>query len=190
MKVSRDQMAENRARILLAAGRLFREKGFEGIGVADIMQAAGLTHGGFYGHFKSKDDLAAEACAHTLTRKVAFWPRLPEKMPKGPLAAIAESYLTTTHRDNPGKGCVLASLGGDTARQPAPVRQAFAEGLGTYIEKLTEFTPGRTRALRRQRALAAMSGFVGAMILARAVDDPGFSEEILKAGARTFGQAV
>ena len=190
MKVSREQAAENRARILTVAGKLFREKGFDGVGVSDIMKAAGLTHGGLYGHFASKDDLAAEACAHTLTRKAAIWPRLPASMPRGPLAAIAESYLTTAHRDNPGKGCVFASLGGDAARQPAPVRHAVAEGLRAYIDKLTNFMPGRAKTARRERALAAMAGFVGALILSRAVDDPAFSEEILKAAAKTIGRTA
>ena len=190
MRVSREQAAENRARILTVAGRLFRERGFDGVGVSDIMKAAGLTHGGFYGHFASKDDLAAEACAHTLARKAAIWPRLPESMPRGPLAAIAESYLTTTHRDNPGKGCLFASLGGDAARQPAPVRHAVAEGLRAYVGKLARFMPGRSKAARRERALAAMAGFVGALILSRAVDDKDFSEEILNAAAKTIGGTV
>src|SRR3981081_1665376 len=77
MKVSREQAAENRARVIEVAGKLFREKGFDGIGVADIMKGAGLTHGGFYGQFKSKDDLAAQACAQSLERSVARWTRLP-----------------------------------------------------------------------------------------------------------------
>ena len=111
MKVSREKAAEHRAAIVRAAGRLFREKGFDGVSVADVMKAAGLTHGGFYGHFASKDELAAEACGSALMHRVASWPSLPTDSTADSkeisLAEIAESYLTTHHRDNPGRGCLF-----------------------------------------------------------------------------------
>src|SRR5438128_5623310 len=102
MKVSREQAAQNRERILDAAAQLFRQRGFEGIGVADLMKQAGLTHGGFYGHFSSKDDLIAEASARALTRSLALLSRLPERASGDPLSAIAGAYLTSKHRDDPG----------------------------------------------------------------------------------------
>ena len=100
-------------RILGAAAQLFRERGFDGIGVADLMKEAGLTHGGFYGHFSSKDDLIAQASARELTRSLAHWSKVGERASGDRLSAIAAAYLTSAHRDNPGAGCVLAALGPD-----------------------------------------------------------------------------
>src|SRR3954471_18405110 len=111
MKVSREQAARNREWIVETAAQRFRERGFEGIGVADLMKEAGLTHGGFYGHFSSKEDLIAEAAAHALTGSLALFTEVAERAPADLLPAIASAYLTTGHRDNPGEGCLLATLG-------------------------------------------------------------------------------
>ena len=127
MKVSREQAAQNRERILDAAAQLFRERGFDGIGVADLMKEAGLTHGGFYGHFSSKDDLIAQASARELTRSLAHWSKVGERASGDRLSAIAALYLTSTHRDNPGAGCVLAALGPDVSRQGPAVRRAVTD---------------------------------------------------------------
>ena len=187
MKVSREQAAENRERVIEVAGRLFREKGFDGIGVADIMKGAGLTHGGFYGHFASKDDLAAEACAQMLDRSVAL-ARLAAG--EAPLTAILTSDLLPRHRDAPGSGCAMSALAAEAVRQPAPIRAIFTKGLRDFIEVLTTFVAGRSAAARREKASATMSGMVGAMVLARAANDPEFSAEILRAGAKAFGSAA
>src|SRR3954453_6223646 len=104
MKVSREQAALNRERIVETAAQLFRERGFEGIGVADLMKEAGLTHGGFYGHFASKEDLMAEASARALTRSLALLNELAEGAPGDPVSAVADAYLSSRHRDNPGAG--------------------------------------------------------------------------------------
>ena len=184
MKVSREKAAEHRAAIVKAAGRLFREKGFDGVSVAEVMKAAGLTHGGFYGHFASKEELAAEACGTALMQRASSWPSLPADSKAASLAAIAAGYLTTHHRDNPGRGCLFAALGGEVARQPLPVREKVGEGLQAYVAKLASLLPGRKAARRREEAIAAMAAFVGAMILSRAVSDPVFSEEILGATAK------
>src|SRR5437868_7121159 len=117
MKVTREQAAASRERILAAASRLFRERGLDGIGVADLMQDAGLTHGGFYGHFSSKEELMAEACANALGKSVQRWAKLAEREGARALEALLESYLSKEHRDNPGRGCALATLGADVARQ-------------------------------------------------------------------------
>src|SRR5436309_12362099 len=111
MKVSREQAAQNRERIIEAAAQLFRERGFEGIGVADLMKKAGLTHGGFYGHFSSKDDLIAEASARALAGSLALLSNVAERPSGDPLSTIASGYLTSKHRDDPGTGCLLAALG-------------------------------------------------------------------------------
>lgn len=181
MRVSREKAAENRETIVKAAGSLFREKGFDGIGVADIMQAADLTHGGFYRHFKSKDDLAAQASKAVMERSVMAWGKVMEKAPDKPFDALISHYLSAKMRDEMGSGCAFASLGADAARQGKPVRAAFAAGLRPLIDILTRLVPGASKAARRKKALAAMAQLVGAMVLARAVDDAGFSDEILAA---------
>jgi len=186
MRVSREQAAENRERILDTAAKLFREKGFDGIGVADLMGAAGLTHGGFYGHFASKDDLVAQACARTFARSVEAWGRSAGQEARSVLAAITTSYLSVKHRDHPGSGCLLAALGTDVSRQGPSVRRVVTEGLLGLIGLLTRVVPGRSAAAKRERALATMASLVGALVLARAVDNKTLSEEILQATAASL----
>lgn len=185
MRVSKEQAAENRNRIIDVAGTLFRERGFAGIGVADLMKEAGLTHGGFYGHFASKDDLAAQACARTLAAAAAWW-ETQAAAPGESLRAIVSSYLSEQHRDAPGRGCAIAALATDVSRQGSAVRRAFTDGLRPFIATLTRILPERREAARRKKALATLSGLVGALILARAVDDPALSTEILEAAATIF----
>jgi TetR/AcrR family transcriptional repressor of nem operon len=181
MKVSREQAAANRERIVEVAGKLFRENGFDGIGVADLMKAAGLTHGGFYGHFKSKDDLAGEACSRAMARASEKWAALA-RMPRGNARAeIVKQYLTESHCDGPGAGCLFAALGSDVGRQGRPIRRAFREGLRSSVGVLASVSPGRTRAAKRKKALADMAQMVGAVVLARAVDDRTLAKEILNA---------
>jgi TetR/AcrR family transcriptional repressor of nem operon len=174
MKVTREQAAENRERILDAAAKLFRERGLDGIGVADLMKSAGLTPGGFYGHFSSKEALMAQACARALEGPVQKWRARS-------LSEIVQSYLSGRHRDHPGTGCAIATLAGDVSRQGAPVRRAFTEGLRSLIEVLERLVPGGSGAARRKKALAVYSSMVGALVLSRAVDDPELSAEILRA---------
>ena len=181
MKVSREQAAQNRERILDAAARLFRERGFEGIGVADTMKAAGLTHGGFYGHFSSKEDLIAQACARAFSRSHERWSRRAGSTPDDPLSSIIRSYLTPRHRDDPGTGCALAALGPDMARHGPGVRRAVTEGLRSAFNLLSGLVPSKSEAARRQKAISTYATLVGAMIMARAVDDPALSQEILDA---------
>lgn len=184
MKVSKEQMAENRERILDTAAQLFRERGFDGIGVADLMKSAGLTHGGFYGHFASKDELMAQAAARALGNLQSVWDALAsdaEHNAQDPLIAIEAAYLSARHRGAPGQGCLLAALGGDTARQGPAVRHVVTEGVRNHVDQLATLVPGRNKAAKRQRALADYASLVGAMVLARAVDDPDFSDEILQA---------
>ena len=178
MRVSREQFAENRQRILEVAGRLFREKGFEGVGVDGIMEEAGLTHGGFYGHFASKDDLAAEITAEVFGREAWLEWLTGKTLPS--IAEVVRGYLTPRHRDDPGHGCFAAALGTEVARQPRSVRRAFTGELHRRLEILKDLVPGRSAAARRRQAIAMLAGLVGALILSRAVDDPQFSEEILE----------
>jgi TetR/AcrR family transcriptional repressor of nem operon len=189
MRVSRERAAENRDRIIEVAGRLFRERGFDGIGVANLMKAAGLTHGGFYGNFPSKEDLEVEACARVLARTTELWPAMAAKNPEAPLKGLLDRYLTARHRDKLGEGCIYAALASDVARQNSPpLRRTFTAGLRPLIDTLVRIVPGRSRAARRQKALGCLSAMVGALILARAVDDAELSDEILAAGRALSGE--
>jgi TetR/AcrR family transcriptional repressor of nem operon len=170
MRASREQVTENRRTILEAAGRLFREHGFEAVTVAEIMKAAGLTHGGFYGYFTSKDELIAGALADVLTRR-------PE--PSGDLAAYAAGYLSRTHRDNRAAGCPTAALAAETIRLAGGARTEMTTGLKRQIERLSRITPGENAAQKRQAAIGSWAAMVGAMILARVSDDPALSGEVL-----------
>jgi TetR/AcrR family transcriptional repressor of nem operon len=183
MRVSREKFAANRERILEAAGLLFRDKGFGGVGLADIMQTAGLTHGGFYGHFASKEELAAEASRAALARSERKWRHVVNGAAGRPLEALVDHYLSALQRDTPARGCVFPALGAEAARQGGAVKSAFTEGMEALIAILAEIAPGRTAAARRKRALAMFSTMVGAMLLARAVDRDTVSEEILAAAA-------
>jgi TetR/AcrR family transcriptional regulator, transcriptional repressor for nem operon len=170
MRVSREQVTENRRTILEAASRLFRERGFEAVTVAEVMQAAGLTHGGFYGYFASKDALIAGALADVLSRR-------PE--PPGDLAVFAADYLSATHRDNRAGGCPTAALAAETIRLPGGPRTEMTSGVRRQIERLSRIAPGKTEAQKRQAAIGSWAAMVGAMILARVSDDPALSGEIL-----------
>ena len=199
MRVSREKAAEHRDRIIDAAGALFRAKGFGGIGVADIMKAADLTHGGFYGHFASKDDLVAQASRRTMTRAAANWTKLVGAAPDSPYTALLEHYLSPKHRDDPGKGCAFAALGNDAARSGKIVRKAFAEGLVPLIDILAQSIPGKSipgksipgksKAARRRKAVAAMATLVGALTMARAVEGTPLSDEMLEAAHRELAAA-
>ena len=184
MRVTREQAQANREKILEAAGTLFRERGYDGIGVADIMKRVGLTHGGFYGHFASKDDLAAEMTARVLGRE--GWLERLTGQSDPTIGDVVRHYLSPRHRDERGRGCLLAALGSDVVRQPRSVRRAFTEGLRKRVDALYGLMPGRSAALRRQKALATMAGLVGALMLARAVDDPKLSDEFLDAAAASL----
>jgi TetR/AcrR family transcriptional repressor of nem operon len=184
MRVSRQQAAANRERIIDAAGALFRTKGFDGIGVADIMKAADLTHGGFYGHFASKDDLVAQASQRAMARAAVNWGNVVAGAAEEPYAALLRHYLSPRHRDDAGKGCAFAALSADAARSGKSVRKAFAEGLEPLVDIIAKAVPSGSKAARRRKALAAMAELVGALTLARAVDDPSLSDEILDAARR------
>ena len=177
MKVTRAQAEENRERILDSAARLFRERGFDGIGLNDLMQAAGLTRGGFYGHFESKDDLAAQASRRALQANREQWRQQADRS----LAAWVQAYLSDAHRDQPGAGCGLVALAGDAARGGPAVQAAFAEGVQSLVATLQAQMPGASTAEQRAQALAMLSSLVGALLLSRAVGDEALSRELREA---------
>jgi TetR/AcrR family transcriptional repressor of nem operon len=170
MRVTREQVTENRRTILDAAGRLFRERGYDAVTVAEVMRAAGLTHGGFYGYFRSKEELIAEALAAALAGGAA---------PSGDLGVYAARYLSRSHRDDRAHGCPTAALAAETARMEGGVRAEMTAGLRRQIERLGRVAPGETDAEKRRAAIGSWAAMVGAMILSRVSDDPALSEEML-----------
>jgi TetR/AcrR family transcriptional regulator, transcriptional repressor for nem operon len=178
VKVSRQQVAERRRKILEAAGRLFRAQGFEAVSISDVMKAAGLTHGAFYGHFRSKDDLIAQTLAHALAQG--------QGEPRD-LGRYAASYLTPQHRDDLSGGCSTAGLGAETIRQSPQARAALTNGLRDQIERLSKIAPGDETEQRRN-AIASWSAMVGALVLARASDDAKLSDEILEQTRRWIAE--
>ena len=185
MRVSKQKAAQNRERILTSAARLFREHGIGATGVDSITKDAGLTHGGLYSQFGSKEAIAAEAIGFALARGKRVWQRAMERNPgERALPAIVDGYLSRAHRDSPGTGCVVAALGTDIARQPHRVRRAFTRELKDDLEFLSRLMPDDRRGRRYQDAIAAFASMAGALILARAVDDEELSDLILKSTAR------
>jgi len=198
MKVSREQVALNRERIVDTAARLFRQNGYDGIGVADLMKSAGLTHGGFYGHFASKEDLLAAATRHALDRSVQRWQHKAAAAgnPAAALADIGDHYLSASHRDQPENGCAVTALGPDVARLGPAVRSALTAGVAGQVAVLEQCAAnaaaagagagngagaGADAAAARRQALATYAAMVGAVVLARAVNDQALSDEILAA---------
>lgn len=173
MKVSREQMQANRRGILDAASRLFREKGFDAVGVAEVMKAAGLTHGGFYGHFESKDDLIAQSVAH-------IFDGAPFATGHGDLEAYLDDYLSPRHRDGIAEGCPTAALVADVRRQTPAARTAMTEGLNAQIDRMAAAISKTRSPDARREAVGVLASLVGALVLARTIDDPALSTEILQ----------
>src|ERR1700755_3375637 len=147
MKVSREQVAEHRTRILAAAARLFRLRGFDDVTVAEVMKDAGLTHGAFYGYFPSKEALIAEAIGHAL-------PLAPDKAkPRRPAAEYADGYLSVKHRDNRATSCPFSSLGTEAARGSAELRHSMTEGIRRRIDTLSAEAEGDTPHEKRRAAI-------------------------------------
>jgi TetR/AcrR family transcriptional repressor of nem operon len=172
MRVSREQVAENRKTILEAAGRLFRERGYESVTVAEVMQAAGLTHGGFYGYFESKDALIAAALGDVLGRAGG---------PGDDLAGYVKRYLSPRHRDNRAAGCAVSALAAETGRLEGGARAEMTDALRRQIERIGRLAQGQTEAEKRRAAIGTWAAMVGAMILARVSDDAALSDEVLAA---------
>ncbi|MBV8650340.1 MAG: TetR/AcrR family transcriptional regulator [Alphaproteobacteria bacterium] len=182
MRVSREKAAENRERIVETASRLFREKGVDGVGIDAIMSSAGLTHGGFYGHFASKDDLVAEAVTHALERAAERQNNYTN------LNDLVAGYLAERHLTDRADGCAIAALGADFARQGDGARRGLTAHVRAQLERFTQLLRNGPKARRRRRAIATLAGMVGALTLARAVDDPALSREILAAARDALGR--
>ena len=179
MKTSKDQVARNRERIIEAASEGFRKHGFDGLKVADLMKEAGLTHGGFYGYFDSKDELAAAACEVALRSQGDRLKAAKDGNPSVELKAYFERYLSRSNRDNPENACLFPALSAEVARQGEPVRAVFTDGLKDYLGALAAISDRDGEGEVPKNAIAILSTLVGAMLLARAVDDEAYSNALL-----------
>lgn len=183
MRYSREHKLETHERIVKRASVRLREKGAHGIGVADLMKDAGLTHGGFYAHFDSREALVIEAFAHAMDRSTERWRKLGETTPpEQRLTAIVDSYLTPVHRDDPGHGCAVPTLAAEIARESPKTRRAFAGKLEQMIDMMADQIPDVPRKAARKQATAAIATMMGTMVMARVAGTGEFSEEILAAG--------
>jgi len=200
MPYSTAHKQQTRARILRAAARAFRAEGIAGVSVPEVMRAVGLTHGGFYAHFASKDALASEACATAFGEAAErLFDQAARAAPDEALPGIVRAYLSRAHRDQPEEGCVVPTLGAEVARGAPAVRAAFTHALRAYARRLAAYMPARDaepprveaaqisayESVHEDEALVLLAGMAGALQLARAVDDPDLSDGILRA-ARTF----
>ena len=192
MRYSREHKLETHDRIVKKASVRIREKGAHGIGVADLMKDAGLTHGGFYAHFDSREALVIEAFAHAMDRSTERWRKLTETIPpEKRMASIVETYLTPLHRDDPGHGCAITALGAEIARESPKTRKAFAAKLEQMVDMIADQIPDVPRKAARKQALATLSTMVGTLVLSRIAGSGEFSDDILGAGRdAALGRAV
>jgi len=183
MRYSKEHKQETHARIVKKASVRLREKGAHGIGVADLMKEAGLTHGGFYAHFDSREALVIEAFAYAMDRSTERWRKVAEETPADKrLATIVENYLTPVHRDDPGHGCAVPTLGAEIARESPKTRKAFAAKLEAMIDMMADQILDVPRKSARKQAVAALATMMGTLVLSRIAGNGEFSDEILAAG--------
>jgi TetR/AcrR family transcriptional repressor of nem operon len=183
VKVSSEKVSEHRDALLATAKRLMQERGFDGAAVADICREAGLTQGALYGQFKSKDALAAEAIRRTCEEGAAVWGGLRDGGPDC-LSAFLDAYLCETHAGDPGMGCPLAACVSEIGRQDKAIVAAYAEGFRRMSDLVRQALPAGTPPEEaRRRATALLSGMVGALAIARALEkaDPELSRDVLAA---------
>jgi TetR/AcrR family transcriptional regulator, transcriptional repressor for nem operon len=183
MRYSKEHKFQTHERIVKKASVKLREKGAHGIGVADLMKDAGLTHGGFYAHFDSRDALVIEAFTHAMDRSTARWRKLSEETPvEKRLSKIVNTYLAPVHRDDLGHGCAVPALAAEIARESAKTRRVFSGRMEQMIDMLAEQFHGMPRKAARKEAVAALATMMGALVMARVAGNGELSEEILKSG--------
>lgn len=191
MRRSKAEKQLTHERIVKAAARQFRAEGIHEVGIAELMGKIGLTHGGFYAHFSSKDALTAEVCTEGFAQTEEKLQKIVEQAsPGGELAAIIDYYLRPDHRDQPESGCIMPSLAADIARHPEEVQKAFTEGYLACLERIAPFCPGATSEEQQTEAMILFSGMVGALMLARAVNDPETSSQLLQTSQAFYKKAL
>ena len=189
MRITREQVVANRERLITVALTKFREHGFDGIGVADVMKAAGMSLGSFYGYFNSKEQLVAEASAKAVSGTKDLVGSFLCKDDKQALAGMVDGYLSAGHRDNLSQGCALAALGSEITHQPDSVRHGVTSELQALFEGTGRHLPGATKADRENAAIALMASLVGGLMLSRMTNETKFSDRILKAVGRSIKQS-
>ncbi|MES5482690.1 TetR/AcrR family transcriptional regulator [Bradyrhizobium sp. INPA03-11B] len=183
MRYSKEHKQETHARIVKKAATRLREKGAHGIGVADLMKDAGLTHGGFYAHFDSREALVIEAFNYAMDRATERWRKVTaEVAPEKRLSTIVDGYLSATHRDDPGQGCAVPALGAEIARESPKTRKAFALKLDQMIDMITDQIQDVPRKTARKQAMATLATMMGAIVMSRIAGNGEMSDEILSAG--------
>ena len=183
MRYSKEHKQETHARIVKKASVRLREKGAHGIGVADLMKEAGLTHGGFYAHFDSREALVIEAFGYAMDRAAERWRTMASDIPlESRLSTIVESYVSAAHRDDPGRGCAVPTLGAEIARESAKTRKAFAAKLDQMIDLVADQIPDVPRKTARRLAMGTMATMMGALVMARVAGNGELSDEILASG--------
>lgn len=188
-RYARGHKERTRKAIVDVATSALRSAGIDGARVGDMMRDAGLTHGGFYVHFTSKDDLVAEACATgVVAARESIVAVASRAKPEDRVRAVLDAYLTGARRDT--AGCTLATLGGEIARQPRKVRARFTRELASSLEAIAPLMDGMDEERRVDQVLAMVASMVGAMMLARAVSDRALSDRILEVGRRAIAGAV
>lgn len=188
MKKSKEETRKTRQKILRAAARSFRERGFGNVAVKDLMGQAGLTHGGFYAHFTSKEALLAEACGEAFTESIGHLMSAAAAAPAGrKREALIAAYLSPEHRDQPGHGCMIPSLGAEVARESPEVKQAFTRNVVDLLARIEAQLDAAEPQARQSQALAQLSLMVGGMLLSRAVDEAELSDRILAACREALG---
>ncbi len=190
MRVSCTQAAENRQTVIDVASRLFRERGFDGIGLKDLMKGAGLTQGAFYKQFASKEDLAAQASGRALETAFRRWSDAVAANPEDPLGAVTAFYLSMGHREERTEGCPLVALGSDAARQGRDVKASFEAGIKAHLELLGRVIGETEGEQPKGKAMAILSTMLGALTLSRLVNDPDLAEAFLDAAAQQVREAV
>jgi TetR/AcrR family transcriptional repressor of nem operon len=190
MRVSRTQADKNRETVINVASRLFRERGFDGIGLKDLMKGAGLTQGAFYKQFASKEDLAAQASRRGLESAFRRWSDAVAANPEDPLGAVMAFYLSMGHREERMDGCPVVALGADAARQGSEVKASFEAGIKAHLEVLGRLIAQTDGSEPEGKALAVLSMMVGALTLARVVNDPDLAQAFLDAAAKQIREVV
>ncbi|MER9236657.1 TetR/AcrR family transcriptional regulator [Mesorhizobium sp. M0622] len=190
MRVSRSQAEQNRQNVIDVASRLFREHGFDGIGLKDLMKGAGLTQGAFYKQFASKEDLAAQASSRAMEHATRRWLAAIAAKPEDPLGAVIDFYLSRGHREERMEGCPVVALGSDAARQGNKVKASFEAGIGEYLGMLGPWIGEADVDAPSGKAMAILSTMVGAVLLSRAVNDPDLAQAFLDAATDQVRKAV
>ena len=200
-RITREQKKLNREKIVSAAGEGFRLRGIDGIGIEELMKSAGMTHGGFYNHFASKEDLAVEVYRRGFTNSLDALAAIRKAHPRSARAALhdmVDGYVTAAHRDHPETGCASAALAADAGRHGISAQAEYQRGLEGYFSAITEMVSDRARqsgtelsaAEAREQAVALFCQMVGALVVSRAVAeaDPGLSDEVLTTNRRQLKQ--